>query len=67
MKKYSVIILSILVAIAAVVLGVSQVFVGCDSVTEPDAASDVVGGEPYSVGPTTAPYVTPPTTQPPGQ
>lgn len=60
MKKYSVIILSILVAIAAVVFGISQVFVGCDSVEVP------VGGEPSSVGPTTAPYVTPPTTQPPG-
>ena len=63
MKKYSIIILSILVAIAAIVFGISQVFVGCDSVTE----ISPVGGEPYSVGPTTAPYVTPPTTQPPGQ
>ena len=63
MKKYSIIILSILVAIAAIVFGFSQVFVACDTVEE----SDVVGGEPYSVGPTTAPYVTPPTTQPPGQ
>lgn len=61
MKKYSVIILSILVGIAAVVFGVSQIFVGCDSVTKVSP----VGGEPYSVGPTTAPYVTPPTSQPP--
>lgn len=63
MKKYSVMILSILVAIAAIVFGASQVFVGCDSV-EVDSVSPV-GGEPSSVGPTTAPYVTPPTTQPP--
>lgn len=61
MKKYSIIILSILVAIAAIVFGVSQVFVGCDSAK----GVSPVGGEPSSVGPTTAPYVTPPTSQPP--
>jgi len=53
-KKYLTIILSVLLLIAATVLAVSQIFI------------DDTKGVPFSVGPTTPPYVTPPTTPPPG-
>jgi len=62
MKKYSVIIFSILVAIAAAVFAISQVLVSDDAGEEGFSV-----GDPYTVGPTTEPYAEPPTTQPPGQ
>lgn len=55
-KKYVTIIISVLLLIAAAVLAVSQIFVGGDIGSK---------GIPYSIGPSSPPHVTPPTTPPP--
>jgi hypothetical protein len=60
MKKYSIIILSILVAIAAAVFAVSQILVSDGAGEEGFSV-----GNPYTNGPTTEPYAAPPTSPPP--
>jgi hypothetical protein len=56
-KKYLTVILGILVGIAALVFGASQIFVGCVDEKE--------YGEPYVKGPTSPPNIPPPTSLPP--
>ena len=62
MKKYSILILSILVGIAAVVFAASQFFVSCSM----QDGTGVTDEDPYTTFPTTPPYVDPPTSPPPG-
>lgn len=64
--KYLAGILSLLIGIAAVVFGVSQAFVSCDTPENEMAESYVGPGEPFTEGPTSPPYVEPPTSPPPG-
>lgn len=61
-KKYLAWILAVLVGIAAVVFGASQWFVSQDT---PERVESVVG-EPVTGMPTSAPYVDPPESPPPG-
>jgi hypothetical protein len=55
-KKYLSIVASILIGIAVIVFALSQFFISGDK--------DEIG-TPYMKGPTSLPYVTPPTTPPP--
>jgi len=65
-KKYISLILGILFGIAAVVFGISQMLVSRDTPEAQVQEMAVPSGIPsVGVGPTHAPYVTPPTVPPP--